>query len=388
MTIEELQKMIKEIVGEAVTPLKEQQTNWAKKMFEAPKPGAEKLEKGLLTARIVRALAAAKGDPERASSWAKKNWGDDSDLITKALSAGDATAGGYLIPPEYSTDLIELLKPMAVVRRLGATILPMNNGTLTVPKITGGSTASYIGENTNIPNTEQTFGQLTLTWKKLAALVPVSNDLLRFSSPNADAIVRDDLVSSMALREDLAFIRDDGTTNKPKGLLYWAPSGNKFAADATVNLANVTNDLGKAILLLKSKNVRFIRPGWIMSPRSEFYLLTVRDANGNFAFRDEMMAGRLFGYPYAVTTQIPENLGTGSNESEIYLADFADAIIGEATQLIIDASTEAAYHDGSNVVAAFSLDQTVIRVIAQHDFAMRHEESVAVITGVTWGYSA
>lgn len=384
MTVEELQKMIKDIVGEAVEPLKQQQTDWASKIFAAPQAEDKKPEKGMVTARIVRALAAAKGDPDRAANWAKKNW-SDSEFVVKALAAGDATAGGYLVPPEYSTDLIELLKPMAVVRRLGAVTLPMDTGTLNIPKITGGATASYIGENANIPKTEQTFGQITLTWKKLAALVPISNDLLRFSSPNADAIVRDDLVSSMALREDLAFIRDDGTSNKPKGLLNWAPAGNKFNANATVDLANVTADLGKAVYLLKKANVRFIRPGWIMSPRTENYLMTVRDANGNFAFRTEMLAGRLFGYPYGVTTQIPDNLGVGANESEVYLVDFADAVIGEATQLIIDASTEAAYHDGANVVAAFSLDQTVIRVIAQHDFAMRHAESACVIQSVTWG---
>jgi HK97 family phage major capsid protein len=384
MTLDELREMIKSIVAEAVEPLKQQQTDWASKIFAVPPAEDKKPEKGMITARIVRALAAAKGDPERAATWAKKNW-NDSELVVKALAAGDATAGGYLVPPEYSTDLIELLKPQAVVRRLGAVTLPMDAGTMSIPKITGGATASYIGENTNIPKTEQTFGQITLTWKKLAALVPISNDLLRFSNPNADSIVRDDLVSAMALREDLAFIRDDGTSNKPKGLLNWAPTENKFSANPTVNLANVTADLGKAVYLLKKNNVRFIRPGWIMSPRTENYLMTVRDANGNFAFRTEMLAGRLFGFPYGVTSQIPENLGVDGNESEVYLVDFADAVIGEATQLIIDASTEAAYHDGTNVVAAFSLDQTVIRVIAQHDFAMRHAESIAVIQAVKWG---
>jgi HK97 family phage major capsid protein len=48
-----------------------------------------------------------------------------------------------------------------------------------VPKITGGSTAGYVGENANITKTQPTTGQITLTFKKLAALVPISNDLLR-----------------------------------------------------------------------------------------------------------------------------------------------------------------------------------------------------------------
>jgi hypothetical protein len=65
----------------------------------------------------------------------------------------------------------------------------------------------------------------------------------------------------------------------------------------------------------------------------------------------------------------------------------ADAVIGDATSIIIDTSTEAAYHDGTQVVAAFSQDQTVVRAIVQHDFGMRHDASVAVLTQVTWAPS-
>jgi len=112
--------------------------------------------------------------------------------------------------------------------------------------------------------------------------------------------------------------------------------------------------------------------------------MTVRDGNGMYAFRAEMLAGNLWGYPFGVTTQIPETLGSGS-DSEVYFVDFADAVIGEAEMLTVDASMEAAYYDGSAIQAAYSRDQTVVRVIEAHDFGMRHEASVAVLTGVTWG---
>jgi hypothetical protein len=48
------------------------------------------------------------------------------------------------------------------------------------------------------------------------------------------------------------------------------------------------------------------------------------------------------------------------------------------------ASDVAAYFDGAQVQAAFSLDQTVLRLIAHHDLAVRHEESLSVMTGVLW----
>ena len=73
--------------------------------------------------------------------------------------------------------------------------------------------------------------------------------------------------------------------------------------------------------------------------------------------------------------------GTGGG-SELYLVDFDDMVIGESQNLIIDASTEAAYDDNGTVRAAFSLDQTVIRAIEEHDFAARRAEAIVVITAL------
>lgn len=341
-------------------------------------------EKGVVAGRIIRALAAGKGDPDRAARFALAKFGED-DPATKALSSGVDAEGGYTVPEIWSSELIELLRSRAVVRSMNPTILDMPTGTLHIPKLAGGSTAGYIAENANIGKTEPSFGELILTWHKLAALVPISNDLIRQSNQNVDAVVRDDLVSSMALREDLAFIRDDGTGQLPTGLLNLAAAGNKFNANATVNLTNVTNDLAAAVLKLRNADVRFLRPGWLIAPRTEMYLRTIRDGNGNYAFKDEMDRGMLFGYPFGVTTQIPTNLGAGTDESEVYFADFSDVVIGQLMTIGIDVSDTAAYHDGANVVAAFSLDQTVIRAIMEHDIGLRHDVSVSVIEQVTWG---
>jgi HK97 family phage major capsid protein len=129
-----------------------------------------------------------------------------------------------------------------------------------------------------------------------------------------------------------------------------------------------------------------LRPGWMMSVRTEQYLLTKQTATGTFAFRDEMLRGTLWGWPYGVTTQILDTGGVGSNESEVYLVDFADVIIGESLNLLIDVSMEAAYEDtAGNVESAFSRDQTVVRAIQEHDIGMRHDFSAAYLSGVTWG---
>lgn len=333
--------------------------------------------------RYLLAAVAGKGDQGRMVEFASRHFGED-DLATRALSTSTVEEGAAIVPETLSTELIEFLRPMSAVRRLNPIVLPLASGKLSIPKLTGGAVAGYIGENDNAPKTQQVFGNLNLVFRKLAALIPVSNDLIRYANRQVNTMVRDDTVSALRDASDPKFIRGPGTENAPKGLRYWAPAGNVIAANNTVNLANVTEDLGKLILALEEANVRMLRPGWIFAPRTKHYLMTVRDGNGNYAFRDEMLAGTLWGFPFSSSTNVPKNLG-GGTESEVYLADYADVVIGEAPNIGLQASDTAAYHDGSSVQAAFSRDQTVLRAIQEHDFGMRHAESVAVLNEVTWG---
>lgn len=341
-------------------------------------------EPGVALARICRAIGYAQGNRASAADHIEKVF-NDPELAAqmRQLATTPDSAGGAIVPEIYLPEIIDLLRPASVVRASGARELPMEGGNLTVPKLTGGATANYVGENVNIPKSEQTFGDVKLSAKKLAALVPMSNELLAYSNPQADIIVRDDMIAQIAAREDLAFLRETGSATAPTGLLNLALAANKFDANATVNLANVDSDLGKAILNVWGKDVPMRTPGWIMNPRSAMFLMNLRDGNGNKAF-PEMNDGRLRMYPFRTTSQIPINMGTGTNESEIYFADFAEIFVGQVPGFEVRASQDAAYHDGSAVVAAFSQDQTVIRAITSHDLQTRHPEAISVIQKVIW----
>lgn len=345
-----------------------------------PQP-SEKEEKGMGFARCVRALAANKGIPQLAAQWAAEKWGPAGEGVAKALAAGSAGAGGFIVPDDYSAEIIELKRNSTVIRGSGAAIIPIM-GSTQIPRQSAGSAASYVGENNNIGTTQPTFEQIRLTERKLAAIVPISNDLIRNANPQVDTFVRNDLVTSMAITEDSYFIRGVGTSNAPKGIRYWTATAN-ITSTAGTTLANIETDVKFCLNALLGANTAMIRPTWLMAPRTRIFLQYVRDANGVLAF-PEVQNGNWQGYPIRETNNIPTNLG-GGTESEIYLVDMADAIIGEASGIEIMVSDEAAYHDGSSVQASFSKDQTVVRAIERHDFALRHDDSAAVVTGVTYG---
>jgi HK97 family phage major capsid protein len=378
--VAEVSKEFSEKMSEAMSKLSEPRESFAQLVHPAvatePKP-----EKGVSLARLVKCLTSSKGIVPLAVEYANKTYGSEN-IVTKALQASDATAGGFLVEGEMAREVIELLRAQSIVLSFGPRVVPLDNGSLNMPKLTTGASGSWIGEGTNFTHTAPVFGQVTLVAKKYGALVAISNDLLKFATPDTDALVRDDLVGDLSTAVDLAYIRGDGMAADPKGLKELA--GNTVSANGTVNLANVTSDMGQIIRLLLDDDVNITNAGWMFAPRTWQYLFTVRDGNGNLAFKDELDANALFGFPWRFTSQIPINLGTGTNESEVYFVNFPDVVVGQASTLEIDASNTAAYHNGTSVVAAFSRDETVIRAIIQTDINVRHTESVGLISAVKW----
>lgn len=348
---------------------------------------AQPVEKGLRFARMTRTIAAAGGIPYVAAQIAEQN--GDSGLFANQ-SAGSGPEGGFLIPEDVSEEVIELLRPMSVVTAMGPRIVPMPNGNMTMNRRATGATFEYGGEQTDAPATGVTFGQVRLSAKKLRGIIPMSNDLLRASSTAIDRLIRDDAVEDAAQIQDRFFLRGGGTEYAPKGLRF-QNVGTPYAGThiltmtASPDLQKVTTDLGRLELALGNANVPYSGAHWVMSPRTAMYLTNLRDGNGNLAF-PEMGDGRLRKKPVHITTEIPDNLGGGANESEIGLVHPSHVVVGEHMGIEIAMSTEAAYKDASGTMqAAFSRDETLLRMIMQHDLALRHLPAVSWLTGVTWG---
>lgn len=363
-----------------------------RKAFAATKISAKSLddlnmdERSLLAGRCVRYLFSNAGNMGSAIEMAKAH-GDKAivEAWEKAMSTDVFSAGGALIPPEFTAGIIDKLYSQAVMRVLGCSVWPMNTGSLTAPFISTGSTATYVGQQgNNITKSELGTGQLQLSDKKLAALVPLSNDLLRNGGAAADRIVRDNMVRELRLVEDIAFIRYDGTAGKPRGLRYWAQT--TFDANATFNYTNAALDLMRAMRSLEDLNVPLDGAAWVMAPRTKYALMGLLDGLGNYIYRDELREGRLLGYPVGITSQIPTNLGGSANESEIYFFNAPLCVIAENENLMLEAFPGGAYYDGSAVQSGISRDETPIRCIALHDFGCQQRgQEVVVITACKWG---
>lgn len=311
-------------------------------------------------------------------------YGSEMGHIVANMEQTTNSKGGFLVDTAYSTDFIDILRPRVVIRALGARTVPMPDGNLTIRKKTAGTGASYIGERVVAPKTQATVGTINMTAKTLAALVPITNRLIRRASMSVEMMIREDLVSSAAVAEDQQFLRGTGSATAPTGLRTLMAGGQVLTATATVNLANVANDLGRVRLAVLNNNIPMTTCGWIMSERTKMFLANLRDGNGNIAYPSIDANGTLHSYPIGTTTSVPDNLGVGTNKSEVYFGDFAQFLIGDTEQVALAASDVAAYDDGGTMRAAFSNDETVIRLLQEHDTQLRYDTAFAVLTDVAW----
>jgi HK97 family phage major capsid protein len=328
--------------------------------------------------KAAQAKAEAAGDVRSAELFKELN----EHTRQKAQLFSDFGSGGALVPEAVSEDVIDLVYPRASFMELGATLLPMPEGQLTLPYIDSGVTASYIGEAANAPKSEQAYGQLQLNAKKLAVVVPVSNDLLRTPSARVDAYIQKNISNHFRVKMESEFLAGTGASGTPKGLYNWIPTANKFNQGGTA-VANKVSDLLKLQRLVVGADIDIDNGGYVMSHRTEYGLKGTLDGNNNFLFLREMEMGMLLGFRYKATSNVADTYST--DKSRVYFASFGHIVIGDTMSVEIKVAPDAAYYDGSAVQSGLSTDVTPIRAIARHDMVpTRRGAEAACLEAVSW----
>jgi HK97 family phage major capsid protein len=393
----ELQAFIAKTVGEAVAPLVDAlQTKATDNMGgglpvsegHAPITGKDAADgSGINLARFVKAMAAGHlrhmSPVEIAKGWGYTRVANELATVVKApMAQGDLTTGGSLVPPQFASEFIDLLKNETVLRRAGIRSVTMGSS-LTMPEVTGAPTVYWGEENADITESLVSTGSKSLAEKKETALVRISNDLIRNASISSEELVRNQLVSEVGIAEDLAFLRGSGSSSKPTGLRYQAFSSHIYAETIATpgapTLAEAKTELNKAKRLLKAANVQMRKGFWVMSARTEAGILDIvgPGGEGSNTLESEMtLRGTLRGLPFYVTQQVPENTGGGS-DSELYLIDGEHILIGDSLGMLVDV-----FPNGGEY--GIVRDQTIVRVIKKSDILALQTKAIAVVNDISW----
>lgn len=303
----------------------------------------------------------------------------------KALSWINELNGGSLVAPPEMGELIELLRNKEALINAGARTVPLPpQGRIKFPRQTTASTTYWVGENQRITESELGTGEVTLQAKKLAVLIKSPNELIRFASPAAEALIRDDMTKSLALGLDLAGLEGLGGDNRPRGIIQM-PNINRIASSSpgADGDAFVGQDIYRMIAAVEESNAEF--EGFVMRPKSLYKYYQLRasavaqgDSEGPFLFNLIREAGdgcqaTLAGFPVTKSTQVSQSRmkGNASNLTYILGGMFSEVLIGMFGAIEFASTTLGD--------TSFTNDQTWVRGIVSADINVRHEAAFVLL---------
>ena len=205
--------------------------------------------------------------------------------VTNALQVGTDSEGGYLVPDEFERTLIEALEEENIFRRI-ATVIHSNSGDRKIPVVASKGTAGWIDEEGLYPESDDSFGQLSLGAYKLGTMIKISEELLNDSAFNMEGYITREFARRIGTKEEEAFFKGDGT-GKPLGLL--ADTGG---ADIGVTTTGASITADDVIDLYYSLRVPYRKKAkWIMNDSTVSALRKLKDQNGQYLWQPSLVAG-------------------------------------------------------------------------------------------------
>ena len=236
--------------------------------------------------------------------------------VMNALQVGTDSEGGYLVPDEYERTLVQGLEEENVLRSL-CTVIQTSSGDRKIPLVASHGTASWVDEEGTIPDSDDTFGQITIGAHKVATMIKVSDELLQDSVFNIESYIAAEFARRIGAAEEEAFITGNGT-GKPTGLLHATngagigvtTNGNTPTADEIFDLIHSIKSVyrKKAVFLLNDSTLKALRK--------------LKDGQGQYLWQPGLKEGQpdtLLNYRLVTSPFMPE---IDSGNKVILFGDF------------------------------------------------------------------
>lgn len=307
----------------------------------------------------------------------------------KAMGEGTDSAGGFLVPPEVSNELIPIRDSVSVLRQL-FTSQPIQSDTIRFVAQDSGLAVAWTAEFAEKIKSDLSFSEFEAHVYTAAGLATVSNQLLKDAKWNVDQLITKDLAKRFVALEEQAFINGSGS-GQPLGILNTPGVLPIPYTEASPEQTVLIDKISDAVTEIQTEFLGF-PDAIVMHPRTWGWLAKGRDgtdgtyilgsgANGTQRRPNEpipgygagtLPRGELFGLPVYTTPNIPTNLGDAENESAVIVGDFSQGLVLDREGIVTDTSSHV----------FFTSNQTVFRSEERLGFtAGRYPNAFAVIQG-------
>ena len=221
--------------------------------------------------------------------------------VSNILEEGKDENGGYLVPEEWDSRLIDKLTEENIFRSLATTITTSGEHKINIAATK--PAAAWIEEGQALSFGEATFDQVVLDAHKLHVAIKVTEELLYDNAFNLESYIIDQFGKALGNAEEDSFLNGDGK-NKPLGI-FAATGGGEVSVTLT-GTALKTDDILTLIYSLKRpyrKNAAFI-----LNDATLAALRKLKDNNQAYIWQPSYQAGepdRLCGYPVKTSAFCP-----------------------------------------------------------------------------------
>ena len=223
-------------------------------------------------------------------------------LISNDLSGNKDTSGGYLIPAEWDTRLIQTLQDECVMRSLGTSITTSGEHKINIAATK--PAALWVAEGGALTFGNGTFNQVSLDAHKIHVGILVTEELLADNAFNLESYILEQFGLAIANAEEDAFINGTGTGQPTGFLTTLAADTDAFIQTKGADIsADDVLDLVYSLPRPYRKKAAFLVNDATMAKIRKF-----KDSTQNYLWTPSFTAGeadRLLGYPVYTSAYMP-----------------------------------------------------------------------------------
>ena len=223
--------------------------------------------------------------------------------VQNALQIGTDSEGGYLVPDEFERTLVDALLEENIFRSL-AKVITTSSGDRKIPVVASKGTASWIDEEGLIPESDDSFGQVSIGAYKLATMIKVSEELLNDSVFNLESYIAKEFARRIGSKEEEAFFIGDAA-GKPTGIFH-STGGAELGVTAASSTAITFDELMDLFYSLRSpyrKNATFVT-----NDATVKLIRKLKDGNGQYLWQPSVQAGQpdtILNRPVKTSSYVP-----------------------------------------------------------------------------------
>ena len=300
----------------------------------------------------------------------------------------NAATGGVSVTEDFMGDaLIEALRPMAVTLQLGPRTMPGLRDNVEIPRVATTTTAAAVTNETDaLTQTEPTLGEITMTPRNIGAYSKFTDKLLMQSSLAIESLIREDLMTSVALAQDKYCFYGTGSNGQPTGIkatsgIHKASLGTGDNVSGQFDVPTFTDMINDIYSDDVMGMINAVTNPQVISRLTNLYRGAAESGILEFdaVNQNDTLAGRLRAYPVYRTNVIEKDIKKGTEGGNTLTQPTSEMFIGVWNQMVIGYWGPGVRFRRGYINDDFIRQQNTVTISTWFDVAFRHPKAFGLI---------